>query len=266
MKKLNETAEKLNIMGDYLSRRDVLSLTKEEIKNKYGIEKADVLILFGGCIIHGWDIAANAVKAGLAKHFLVSGGIGHTTSELWNTISEKFPDINTENRPEADIITDYLKLKYNLENILIENKSTNCGNNVTFALETLKKNSISAKNIIIIQDSTMQQRMDATFKKFITDTNVNIINYAPYIARVKAGKYGLEFEPPHITGMWNMEKYINLLMGEIPRLSDNKNGYGPKGKNLIASVNIPGNVLDAFDYLYKDYSSYVRTADERFKS
>ena len=63
-----------------------------------------------------------------------------------------------------------------------------------------------------------------------------------------------------------MEKYINLLMGEIPRLCDNEDGYGPKGRNFITSVDIPGEVLDAFNYLKKYYASYVRVANEKFKS
>ena len=112
----------------------------------------------------------------------------------------------------------------------------------------------------------MQQRMDATFKLLFKDSSINIINFAPYIASVKAEGDKLVFENSDITGMWSIKKYINLLMGEIPRLRDNEDGYGPKGKNFIASVNIPEEVLEAFDYLKKYYGSYVRIADERFKS
>lgn len=266
MENLDLTAQNINIIGNFLSRRDIPALTKEALKNKYGIEKADIIILFGGSIIHGWDVAAEAFKSGLAEKMLISGGIGHTTSELWNVLSEKYPEIKAENRAESDIIADYFQLKYNISNPLIENQSTNCGNNVTFALNTLKTNSISPKNIIIIQDSTMQQRMDATFRLVLKNSNINIINFAPYIARVKAGNNCLSFEKPYFTGMWSMKKYINLLMGEIPRLADNESGYGPKGKNFIASVDIPEEVLKAFDYLKKYYSSYIRTADKRFQS
>ncbi|RRD39302.1 hypothetical protein EII29_07820 [Leptotrichia sp. OH3620_COT-345] len=37
----------------------------------------------------------------------------------------------------------------------------------------------------------------------------------------------------NISGMWNMERYINLLMGEIPRFGDDEKGYGPKGKTTL---------------------------------
>lgn len=265
MENLDISARNINIIGNFLARRDIPSLTKEELKNKYKIEKADIIILFGGSIIHGWNVAAEALKNNLADKILISGGIGHTTDELRDIISKKYPDIKTKNRSEADIIAEYFKLKYNINDPLIENQSTNCGNNVTFALNTLKKNSIYPKNIIIIQDSTMQQRMDATFR-MVPDSNINIINFAPYIARVKADKGRLSFDGLPAAGMWSMEKYINLLMGEIPRLYDDEDGYGPKGKNFIASVNIPEEVLKAFDYLKKYYNSYIRTADEKFKS
>ena len=64
-----------------------------------------------------------------------------------------------------------------------------------------------------------------------------------------------------IPGMWNMERYISLLLGEIPRLSDNEAGYGPKGKDFIAHVDIPEEVRNAFDELCKEYAGAVRKAN-----
>ena len=42
-------------------------------------------------------------------------------------------------------------------------------------------------------------------------------------------------------------------MGEIPRLSDNKDGYGPKGTGYIAHVDIPDEVLTVFNHLSLQY-------------
>ena len=67
-----------------------------------------------------------------------------------------------------------------------------------------------------------------------------------------------------IIGMWDVERYVNLLMGEIPRLSDDKNGYGPEGKNFIVHVDIPKEVKVAFDKLSKVYS--VREANPLYAS
>lgn len=54
-----------------------------------------------------------------------------------------------------------------------------------------------------------------------------------------------------ILGMWDINHYITLLMGEIPRLSDNPDGYGPKGKDFIAHVSISDEVNLAFSELKK---------------
>jgi len=54
--------------------------------------------------------------------------------------------------------------------------------------------------------------------------------------------------------MWEMERYISLLMGEIPRLTDNEEGYGPLGKNYIVHVDIPQDVEEAFAEMKKVYA------------
>jgi hypothetical protein len=48
-------------------------------------------------------------------------------------------------------------------------------------------------------------------------------------------------------------------MGEIPRLSDDSDGYGPHGAGFIAHVDIPAEVLTAFTYLKRQYQ--VREAN-----
>lgn len=64
--------------------------------------------------------------------------------------------------------------------------------------------------------------------------------------------------------MWDVDRYVNLLMGEIPRLMDNENGYGPKGKGFIAHVDIPDAVLAAFEELRTQYGADVREANPLF--
>lgn len=56
---------------------------------------------------------------------------------------------------------------------------------------------------------------------------MTVINYASYRAEVITDGSTLSYKE-NIHGMWKMERYINLLMGEIPRLTDDENGYGPK--------------------------------------
>ena len=53
-------------------------------------------------------------------------------------------------------------------------------------------------------------------------------------------------------------------MGEIPRLSDDIDGYGPKGTGYIAHVDIPEEVMTAFNHLKGNYAEYVREANPEY--
>ena len=64
--------------------------------------------------------------------------------------------------------------------------------------------------------------------------------------------------------MWDVERYMTLLMGEIPRLTDGEGGYGPKGKGFIAHVDVPQSVREAFEQLRGAFSDRVRAADARY--
>ena len=255
-------AESINTLGKFLGKRDILSLTKDELQKKFGIDQVDLIILFGGSIIYGGDMLAEAIKNGISKRYMISGGAGHTTQTLRDIIHSNFPQIETKDKPEAQCFAEYIKQKYDFDVDLLETESTNCGNNVTLSLELLKKKGIEPKSIIIMQDSTMQNRMDAGFRKFCPD-GVTIINFGIYQVDVVFDGDELKFEK-QVPGMWNMERYISLLLGEIPRLTDDENGYGPNGKNFIAHVDIPLSVLNAFSYLKQDYNELVRVANPAF--
>ena len=66
--------------------------------------------------------------------------------------------------------------------------------------------------------------------------------------------------------MWDVDRYINLLMGEIPRLTDNEQGYGPNGKNFLAHVDIPNRVVTAFEDLKPIYGNHIRKANPKYSS
>lgn len=83
-------AECINILGDFLGKRDIPSLTTDAIKNKYGIEQADLMVLFGGSIICGGDVFAEAIRNRIAKKYIIVGGAGHTTETLRKKVHAKF--------------------------------------------------------------------------------------------------------------------------------------------------------------------------------
>ena len=261
---LGNTAKNINILGQFCGKRDVAELTTEQLFKTYGITQADVKVLFGGSILCGGDVLAQAMKNHIAKKFVIVGGAGHTTETLRAKMYEEFPAIETVCLSEAEIFAKYLKHQYGLEPDFVECKSTNCGNNITYLLDLLKENGISFQSIILCQDATMQQRMEAVLRKYVSD-DVEIINYAVYSAKVIAKNSALEYDKK-IGGMWDINRYISLLMGEIPRLSDDEHGYGPKGKNFIAHVDIPIQVKNAFCELYHEYPELVREANPVYSS
>lgn len=261
---LNTTANHLNTIGNFCGMRDIPFLTGECLQNTFHIPQADIMVLFGGSILAGGDVLADAMKNRIAKKYIIVGGAGHTTDALRKLMQPFLPGLDTSSACEAELFAAYIKYRYHLEPDLLECQSTNCGNNITYLLELLKKHHIPYKSIILTQDATMQRRMDAGFRKYVSPDTL-LINYAAYHAKVVADYDRLTFASP-IHGMWNMERYITLLMGEIPRLLDTENGYGPNGADYIAHVDIPKAVLDAFEALRQDYASLIREANPLYAS
>ncbi|MEV6845507.1 hypothetical protein [Actinoplanes sp. NPDC051411] len=75
----------------------------------------------------------------------------------------------------------------------------------------------------------------------------------------------LDFEDPP-AGMWSLDRYVSLLMGEVPRLTDDADGYGPAGRGFIAHVDVPAEVHRALDHLKESTLCTPRGADARWAS
>lgn len=258
------TAENINILGRFCGKRDVETLTADRLQDQYGLKRADVMVLFGGSIISGGDVLADAIKNGIAENYVIVGGAGHTTDTLRQKVQEECPTIITDGLPEAEVFNRYLDVMYGLKADYLEIQSTNCGNNITYLLDLLKQYGIAFRSIILCQDATMQRRMDAGLRKYIFD-DVTVINFASYKAEVIVKNDRLDYSE-NIHGMWSMDRYVNLLMGEIPRLADDADGYGPKGKDFIAHVDIPEEVRTAFEELRERYSGDIRKANPLYAS
>ena len=258
---MHEIARCVNALGAFCGARDVPALTRDQMRSAIGREQADVMALFGGSILAGAEVLAEAMREGAARKYVIVGGAGHTTQSLRDEIHRREPSIETAGRPEAEIFAAYLALRYGLRPDALECESTNCGNNITNLLALLEREKIDMQSIILCQDATMQRRMEAGLRKYRPD--VRIVNFASYRATVRDSSGGLEYAE-EIDGMWDMERYMTLLMGEIPRLTDDESGYGPKGKGFIAHVDVPQSVREAFEQLRGAFSDRVRAADARY--
>lgn len=252
--------DSVNKISNFLAARDVNILNKEEMLKIFGVEKVDLLILLGNSILYTIQLAAESYKNGLCDKLMIVGGIGHSTEILRNNVKnhKNFKDIKVDGRAEADIIYDIMTIHYGLaeEDLIIENKSTNCGANAIEALKVIKNVGLNPKRIILIQDPSMQLRTYGCFKKS-WDEEVTFINYAPFIPILTEEHEVKVFDRSNVEGMWDKERFLSLIMGEIVRLKDDENGYGPNGKNYIIHFEIPDEVMKAFEILKDELKYYL---------
>lgn len=165
------------------------------------------------------------------------------------------PGMKTAGLSEADLFAGYLWRRYGLAADALERESTNCGNNITLLLRLLVQRRIPFGCVIMIQDATMQARMDAGLRKYAPQ-GCTPINYAAYAARVTVQDGCLAYETP-IPGMWTMDRYVSLLLGEIPRAcrrrpglrSTRKELYRPRGYSL-RRIRGPCSAVPHFSWSY----------------
>lgn len=259
---LTELAASMNVLSRFCGLRDLAEPTPQELRAHYGIAQADVMVLFGGSVLCGGDVLAEAMRAGAAAHYVIVGGEGHTTQTLRDKMQAQFPGWQTQALTEAELFQSYLCRRYGLAADALECRSTNCGNNVSFLLALLRERRFASRSILLCQDAAMQRRMDAVMR-LLAPKDTLLINYAAYEAVAEARDNALVFAH-EIQGMWEPERYLSLLLGEIPRLRDDAQGYGPCGKGFLAHVEIPDAVERAFQRLSREYQGSIRKAEARF--
>lgn len=221
----------------FLARRDIASLSMQEVLRVFGVSFFDVVLVFGCDVLETAQSAARVYHAGLCKKLLFSGGIGHGTAGLRKKAALQY-GMDTENWPEGDIMAaiaiEYLHVP--AEAVLIENRSTNSGENAAFSLQLLEERGVQHNTILLIQDPFMQLRSHLTLK-----------------ANLKKGQRAFSYAPLIPTSEdlihqrhWTKERFVELLTRELPRLRDDENGYGPKGAGFIEHVDIPAVVEQSY--------------------
>lgn len=254
---MSKLATQINALGQFCCRRDLPELSQAALQQTYQLKQADVFVFFGGSIVGGVATLAQAIHAQVARHYVIVGGYGHTTAALIKSAQTHYPTIKFDTSSEAQIFAQILQAEYGLQVDFLETNSTNCGNNITNLLTLLTANQIKFNSLILCQDATMQLRMTAALRKYVAPS-VKVINYAAYAVTVTDQ---LTFDHP-LPGMWSLDKYVSLLLGEISRLTDDHNGYGPAGKNFIAHVAVPATLQTAAAQLQQQFTT--RSADPRF--
>lgn len=241
----DRTLNAVNTVGKWLAQDDSQA-------NPSG----DLVILAGNAVIPTIEAACKlAAERGVT--LIVSGGIGHSTTFLYAAIAKhpRYNRLPTTGRAEAAILADIAREFWNIpaEHIAIEDQSTNCGENARFSWALMKQRGLTGARVVVVQDPTMQRRTMATFARVCRDEAVSPawVSHPGMTPVLKNGEDGLVFAEAG-EGLWPVERYLSLVLGELPRLRDDINGYGPAGRDFIVHVDVPAEVEAAWQILRDD--------------
>jgi uncharacterized SAM-binding protein YcdF (DUF218 family) len=223
----------------------------------------DLLIIAGNSLPFLVLSIDKLIADNIVNKILITGGIGHATNHLIANIKNsgnfsKFADMS--GKPEAYIFKLLIQQKLGLsdEKILIETTSTNTGENACNTLELVKNKKLQVSKVLLLQDPILQRRTKATFKHVWKHENVMFTNFVPYVPQIDSIGAYIVFTDKRLNTFWEKKYFLSLLMGELPKLLDDSNGYGPNGKNYIAHVDIPENILEDYERLQLEFGKYIR--------
>jgi uncharacterized SAM-binding protein YcdF (DUF218 family) len=181
-------------------------------------EKSDCILALGSHDLRVAERAAQLYLDGFAPLLILSGGLGNFTKDMWTEKeADKFAAIAIKRGvPETSI--------------LIENKSTNTGENILFTQKLLEEKELHPQSFIVVQKPCMERRSYATFKKHWPDKK--LIVTSPQISLK-------EYPTEEIS----MEKVINIMVGDLQRIKI----YPEKGFQIYQEI--PEEVWNAYEKL-----------------
>lgn len=251
--------EDLELIGRFLARRDVESLEVESLDRDGVGRRFDVLVLCGSAVLASVEVAARAFHDGIVDRILVTGGVGHSTSHLEAAVHRhpRYSDVPTAGRPEAEVFAEILRRHLQVPDDAIdtETESTNCGENAELSLHMMASWPSTPFSALLVQDPTMQRRTHAAFDRHQQGAArpVTVVSYAPFIPVVTDDGVGgksfssNETDKPGVA--WTLARFTSLVLGEVRRLHDTEEGYGPRGAGFIGHVDVPDDVLAAYHRL-----------------
>ena len=159
---------------------------------------------------------------GWAPLLIFSGGLGTITKRFWT-------------EPEADQFAGIaVRMGVPASRILIENQSTNTGENVRFTKALLDARGLAPDSFIVVQKPYMERRSYATFKKvwpgkqvMVTSPQVSLDEYLDRYSHATLSRHDV----------------ISIMLGDLQRLKV----YPAKGFQIAQEI--PADVWDAFTAL-----------------
>ena len=117
------------------------------------LEKSDAILVMGSHDLRVAERGAQLFLEHWAPLLIFSGGLGNLTRGIWD-------------RPEADLFAEIaVGMGVPREAILIENRSTNTGENIQFTKALLAELQLDPQKFILVHKPYMERRAFATFRK-----------------------------------------------------------------------------------------------------
>ncbi|MDP4216352.1 MAG: YdcF family protein [Bacteroidota bacterium] len=190
-------------------------------------EKSDTILVLGSHDLRVAECGAGLWLQGLAPWLILSGGLGNVTRGIWA-------------EPEADR---FAAIAYKMgvppDAILIENRSTNTGENILFTRRLLQERSMDPRSFLLVQKPYMERRSYATFKRQWPDKQLLVTS-----PRIPFEEYPTEEIP--------MARVIEIMVGDLQRIR-----YYP-GKGFQIPQLIPDEVWNAYERLVaKGFSRHL---------
>ena len=189
---------------------------------RHALTHADAILVLCSHDTAVAERGADVYLDGWAPLLIFSGGLGAITRTLWTTPeADRFAAIAVERGVPAD-------------RILIENRSTNTGENVAFTRRLLEERRLDPRSFILVQKPYMERRSYATFRKVWPEMPVIVtspqVSFDDYLAR-----YTNEALSP--------DEVISIMVGDLQRVKV----YPHKGFQI--PQDIPDEVWSAFEEL-----------------
>lgn len=184
----------------------------------HDLVKSDCILALGSHDLRVAERAAELYIQGFAPLLIMSGGLGNFTQDMWTeSEADKFAAIAIDKGVPADAI-------------LIENKSSNTGENILFTQQLLSEKGLDPQSFIVVQKPYMERRSYATFKKHWPDKNVLVTS-----PQIPFDIYPTVDIP--------LDKVINIMVGDLQRIQL----YPAKGFQVYQEM--PLKVWNAYERL-----------------
>ena len=191
---------------------------------KHQLEKADAILVLCSHDKKVAETGAELFLEGWAPLLIFAGGLGSITREMWT-------------QPEADQFAGIaIGMGVPRDKILIENRSSNTGENILFTKQLLAEKQIDPQRFILVQKPYMERRSFATFKKIWPEKEVLVTS--PQVSFE-------EYMRGYANEALSEDDVISIMVGDLQRIKL----YPLKGFQIHQEI--PPDVWSAYQELVK---------------